>query len=297
MLFSLGRQFPKKKIGWEIIIEKLAEKGKLKNMMVFWLIFSFLLGLAVGSFLNCLNWRLFNKKSLLGRSVCPKCGHQLSWLDNIPVVSFILLKGRCRYCGEKISWEYPVVEIITGFLFSLVFLKYAGYLESFNIIKNYLPGLEITIFNQGTNVLIWQIIRGWIGVFTLLFVFIYDLKYQIIEDVVLLPAAGAVFLINLFLGWPWQGMLLGIFMAILFFGLQYVLTKFQGIGLGDMRIGIFLAALFAHWPTFLLVLFLGYIIGAVVSLLLILFKKKKWSSKVPLGPFLSLAALIVLFLA
>jgi prepilin signal peptidase PulO-like enzyme (type II secretory pathway) len=259
-------------------------------MRVFWLIFGFIFGLAIGSFLNCLMWRLYHKKSMLGRSICPLCGHQLSFRDNIPIISFILLKGHCRYCHKKISIQYPLVELISGLLFSLVVLKNFGYLPSFNFLENYLPIIQV----RG-GMLALQIIRDWLGVFTLLFIFVYDLKYQIIEDIVLLPAAGIVFILNLFLGWSWQGMMISLFLALVFFGLQYVLTKAKGIGLGDIRIGIFLAVFFANFRIFLVVLFLSYIIGALISLILIIFKEKKWSSQIPLGPFLSLGGFLILF--
>ena len=259
-------------------------------MIILWLIVSFLFGLAGGSFLNCLIWRLYEKKSLKGRSICPKCGHQLTWQDNIPVVSFILLKGRCRYCGEKISLWYPIIELTTGIFFALVVLKNFGFFYSFKITEAF-----TSVSNSQNEFLVLQIIRDWIGVFVLLFIFIYDLKYRIIEDIVLLPATFGVFFINLLLGWSWQRMALGMLIAIVFFGSQYILTKRKGIGLGDMRIGIFLSAFFGEPWIFLIALFLGYIIGAIVGIILIVCGKKKWRSQVPLGPFLSLGAFLVLF--
>ncbi|MFA7601286.1 MAG: prepilin peptidase, partial [Patescibacteria group bacterium] len=87
-------------------------------MESFFIFFMFLFGLIIGSFLNCLIWRLYKEETVLGRSYCPKCGQELKWYDNIPVLSFIFLKGRCRFCNDKISWQYPLVEIITGLLFA-----------------------------------------------------------------------------------------------------------------------------------------------------------------------------------
>ena len=86
------------------------------------LFFIFLFGLVIGSFLNCLIYRLREGKSMLGRSFCPKCKQQIAWYDNIPVLSFILLRGRCRHCGKKISIQYPAVEFITGVLFVVAFI-------------------------------------------------------------------------------------------------------------------------------------------------------------------------------
>ena len=96
-------------------------------------IFIFFLGLIFGSFLNCLIWRLYKGETVLGRSYCPKCKKEIKWFDNIPVVSFFVLKKKCRFCNKKISWQYPLVEIITGLLFFLAF--YFNFINDFSIIK------------------------------------------------------------------------------------------------------------------------------------------------------------------
>ena len=84
-------------------------------------VFIFLLGLVIGSFLNCVVYRLNEKKSFVsGRSFCPECKHSLAWYDLVPVFSFVFLKGKCRYCGKPISWQYPIVEISTGSIFLLI---------------------------------------------------------------------------------------------------------------------------------------------------------------------------------
>ncbi len=261
-------------------------------MLVFWLVFSFILGLSAGSFLNCLIWRLSHRKTLLGRSICPKCGHQLFAKDNIPLLSFLLLRGRCRYCQEKISFEYPLLEFITGILFVLVTLKNLGLLP---LVFGWNMGQTFSTDLSPQNIFILKTIRDWIGVFVLLFIFVYDLKYQIIEDIVVLPALLVVFLLNIFLGFPWQRIALGILVGLVFFGSQYLLTKGKGIGLGDLRIGCFLAAFFAEPWLFLFSLFFGYIIGGAVGLILVVLKRKKWKSAMPLGPFLVLGAFLVLF--
>ncbi len=85
-------------------------------------LFIFLVGLCIGSFLNVVIYRLEKEESVAkGRSYCPYCKHQLIWLDLVPVFSFLFLRGKCRYCGEKISIQYPLVEIATGILFLLIF--------------------------------------------------------------------------------------------------------------------------------------------------------------------------------
>ena len=123
----------------------------------------FIFGLIVGSFLNCVVYRLEQDSSFLGgRSFCPLCKHKLSWRDLIPVFSFLILKGKCRYCQQKISWQYPLVELVTGFLFFLVF-HYTRY-----DIPYIVYGLIITAF--------------------LIIIFVYDLKHYLIPDKVIYPA-------------------------------------------------------------------------------------------------------------
>jgi len=87
------------------------------------LIFVFLFGLIIGSFLNCLIWRLHKEEKMSGRSYCPKCEKIIAWHDNIPVLSFILLGGKCGHCGKPISWQYPIIELATGVLFVVAFLN------------------------------------------------------------------------------------------------------------------------------------------------------------------------------
>ena len=86
-------------------------------MWLIW-VWVFLLGLVIGSFLNVVVYRVIHGDSpLRGRSVCPKCGKKISWWDNIPLISFVLLRGKCRYCRKQISWQYPMLELLTGMLF------------------------------------------------------------------------------------------------------------------------------------------------------------------------------------
>lgn len=253
----------------------------------------FLLGLAFGSFLNCLVHRLACRKTVLGRSFCPRCQKKIVWFDNFPLVSFVLLKGRCRECKEEISWQYPLVELIMGFLFVLP--VWCFYLTT---------GLPA---GQAGNFLFFSdtsfyllLVRDWVIFFTLVFIFVYDLKYFKIEDTVLLPAAFLVFILTLF-SQPDQNilivaghMLLAALIGIVFFGLQYLFTKGKGIGLGDLRIGLFMGVALENWINICLALVISYIIGALVSLFLIIFKKKELKSQVPLGPFLVIGTFVVL---
>ena len=147
---------------------------------------------------------------------------------------------------------------------------------------------------------ILEIIRAWLVYFILVFIFVYDLKYMAIEDSVLLPGAGLVLILNFsanplinslagldFLARLGQ-MILAILIGVGFFACQYILTRGKGIGLGDLRIGFFMAAVLGHWSTICLALVISYLIGSVASLFLIIFKKKGVKSEIPLGPFLAL---------
>lgn len=257
----------------------------------------FFTGLAFGSFLNCLIYRLANNQSVGGRSYCPKCQNQIAWYDNVPLISFIVLKGRCRSCQQKISWQYPIVELATGLLFFWSVWR----------LNNQL--LIITyqwVFPSAGQYLrfVLAVFRDWVFFFVSLFIFVYDFKYSRIEDIVLLPAVGVVFILNLatpqlsgsfdhaFIINQIKQMIIGAAIAVGFFALQYFLTKKKGIGLGDLRIGLFIGVGLASWQLVVVALFLSYIIGGFVSLLLILFGHKKMKSQIPLGPFLVTGTII-----
>ncbi len=256
-------------------------------ILVFYFII-FLIGLSFGSFLNCLVYRLAHHKTISGRSFCPKCKKKIAWFDNIPILSFFILRGRCRACQQKISPQYPIVEMVMGLLFVLSICRFSDQ--------------QLTIGNQ----FVFSVLRDWLIFFTLVFIFVYDFKYSKIEDSVLLPAAGSVFVLNL-VSSPLVAslnkagslirishLILAILIAVGFFALQYFATKGKGIGLGDLRIGLFIGAALAHWSNVCLALFISYIIGALVSLILVALKRKKIKSQIPLGPFLALGTFIAL---
>jgi leader peptidase (prepilin peptidase) / N-methyltransferase len=236
----------------------------------------FLFGASIGSFLNCLIYRLHQRKSIWPRSFCPRCAHQLSWRDLFPIFSFFMLGRRCRYCGEKISWQYPLVEITAGCLFLFSFLNLFS---------------QFSIINSQFYILL---LRDWFFMGAMIFVFVYDLKYMLIEDVVVLPAIAVVFILNILSGFSLSSILLGMIFGWGIFFFQYFLTKKRGIGEGDLRLGILLGAMFG-WPKVLVAIFIAYIIGGFVSLGLIILKKKGFKAEIPLGPFLVVGSLIALF--
>jgi leader peptidase (prepilin peptidase) / N-methyltransferase len=254
--------------------------------------FVFLFGLIIGSFLNCLIWRLYKGEGMMNRSYCPKCRHQIDWYDNIPVLSFIFLRGRCGHCHERISWQYPLVEFITGILFVIAFSNNFQF-----SIFNFQTIFNFQIFNsvQITNYkLLITVFRDWFIISIMIIIFIYDLRWYLILDRVTLPACFIVFLFNLYLGINWQNLLISGIIGGSFFLLQYVVSRGKWIGGGDIRLGL-LMGFALGWPNILLAILLAYIIGAFISIGLIISKKKGWDSQIPLGIFLSTATIITLF--
>jgi len=260
--------------------------------------FIFLFGLIIGSFLNCLIWRVYKGESMGGRSRCPKCKKQIAWYDNIPVLSFLCLGGKCRHCGRSISLQYPLVELTAGLLFLAAWqneLRIMNYeLWFFN--------LDFIIHN---SLFIIQILRDWFIISAMIVIFIIDLRWYLILDVVTLPAMAVVFVLNLvlYLKSPnplyqgdvisWQNMVVSGIIGGSFFLIQFLISRGKWIGGGDIRLGV-LMGLALGWPNVLTAIFLAYFIGSLVGIGLILAGKKKWGSKVPLGTFLAVSSVITL---
>ena len=262
------------------------------------LFFVFIFGAVIGSFLNCLIWRLHTGEGPGGRSYCPKCRAKIGWYDNIPVLSFILLKGKCRACGKKISWQYPVVELITGFLFVLAFYK------NFSATGEFALSGQFSIFNFQSLFTFYFLLftfKDWLFIAVMIVIFIYDLRWYLILDVVTLPAAAILLLLNMAIvflsGAGWGGLRGYLISGIIggsFFLFQFIISRGRWIGGGDIRLGLLLG-LALGWPNVLIAIFLAYFMGSFVGLGLIISGRKQWSSKIPLGTFLSTAAVVTLF--
>lgn len=242
-------------------------------MFLFTSIFIFIFGLIIGSFLNVVILRLHDGESAAaGRSKCPDCGHVLAWTDLFPVFSFLFLGRRCRYCGSKISWQYPLVELATGGLFVIAYY--------FNPDWTLASGLVL--------------LRNLIVIAALIAVFVYDLRWLIIPDQIALPALLIVIALNFFIGMSLANLATGVVVGLGFFGLQYALSRGTWIGGGDLRLGALMGALLG-WPVILVALFMSYIIGAIVALVLLAQKKVTAKSQVPFGVFLAPAAIVAMF--
>jgi len=234
------------------------------------LVFTF--GLSIGSFLNCLAWRLVNDESMLGRSYCPRCRQKIAWFDNLPLLSFLILRGRCRHCKERISIQYPLVEILAGLLFLAAY--------SLNFQPSTVGGLII-------------LLRDWLIIAAMIAVFVIDLRWYLILDVVTIPSTAVFFLLNIFLGFDWFILLISGIIGGSFFFVQYIISRGKWIGGGDIRLG-FLMGVILGWPYVILAIFLAYIIGSLVAVPLLITKKKGLKSELPLGVFLSTSTIIVL---
>jgi leader peptidase (prepilin peptidase) / N-methyltransferase len=250
------------------------------------IIIFFIPGLMIGSFLNVLVYRLRVAEDLFfDRSRCPHCKKTISWFDNIPLLSFILLKFRCRNCKEKISWQYPLVELSAGILFAAIGAKYflAGDPSSW-IITLYFLG--VTAF------------------FTAIFV--YDWLYMEIPEILIWPAVVWSLAFNVVTDWnrnSFHGDLLNIATysgilaaaaAFVFFFLLSTLSREKWMGMGDAYLAIFLG-LVLGWPQILLAMFFSFFIGSIYGIIMILLGKKKMKSQVPFAPFMVLGALTALF--
>ena len=285
-------------------------------------VFVAIFGLCIGSFLNCVIYRMEQKKSLGGRSFCPHCKHALSWLDLFPVFSFIFLGGKCRFCKEKISWQYPLVEITTAILFVLIFNKLGvipNLIGNPDFVKSGLTWIPAFagMTRGGVGMMIYSAFWFYIAS-SLIIIFVYDLKHYLIPDKVLFPAIIITFLYRLvgifwipaFAGMTekYTGMTRGgvemtgflgnyIFAAILgggFFLLIFLISKGAAMGFGDVKLAV-LMGLLLGLPKVLVALFLAFFFGAIIGVILMAFKKKGLKSEIPFGPFLIAGTFTALF--
>lgn len=239
------------------------------------------LGLIIGSFLNAVIYRLHSGQSIFDiHSRCPHCRHELAARDLIPLLSFVLLRGKCRYCQKPISWQYPLVELATGISFVLVYSP-PPFLP-------HPPQAEGGIEGGGLFELLFKLLF----VCFLIIIFVYDLKHYLILDKVVFPAAVLALVYQI-----WQGNLLSAVLGLVFlagfFAFLYFISRGRWIGAGDVKLGVFLGLL-VPWPETLVLFFLAYFIGAAFALLLVALGRKTLADRLPFGTFLTLAAFIAM---
>jgi leader peptidase (prepilin peptidase) / N-methyltransferase len=227
-----------------------------------------LFGLVIGSFLNVVIVRVPEHRSLWRpRSACPRCSAQLSWYDNIPVVSFLILRGRCRACAESISWRYPIVEAITAVALVLAYLAFG-------------PTIDFVI----ASVLLAALIA----------ITAIDLQHLLILDVITLPGILVGLVANIATGRiSWLESALGIVLAGALF-LTIILVSRGGMGGGDLKLGAMLGA-FLGWKALLFALFVAIILGGVVGIALLVSGLRGRKDAVPFGPFLAIGGAVALF--
>lgn len=249
-------------------------------------IFAFILGSMVGSFLNVCVYRIPQGQSIVRpRSKCPKCENAIAWYDNIPLVSWLTLGAKCRHCGQPISWQYPLVEALTGTLFFLVFWR----------------------FGLAAATPVYMLLAA-----ALVLVTFVDLTDWTIPDEVTLPGIPvgiAVSALGMFLGVASGLQVTNVFDsligAILGAGILYgmdklslLLLKKRGMGLGDVKLMAMLGAFFGWWGV-LLIIMIAAILGSIVGLTMVYLQKRRGDEEgshyLPFGPYLSVAGLIVMF--
>ncbi len=283
-------------------------------MLIIFLTYFFLLGLIIGSFLNVVILRHNTGRGTKGRSGCMVCKHQLSWKELFPVISFLFLKGKCKNCKTKISWQYPIVELVTGLLFAF----------NFYYLFNQAMSVSELVINIGLTSCIWAL---------MVIIFVYDLKHKIIPDVFSFTAFGVsvlytfcttfVFNNNAFIIGANSGMdrawipafagmtakvtptlALHLLAGIIFYLVIYLmwkLSKGRIIGLGDAKlllsIGTVLGLVYG-----LSAIFIAVWIGCIYSIALLLKQRLNARGKhitmkteIPFGPFLIIGFVIVYF--
>jgi leader peptidase (prepilin peptidase)/N-methyltransferase len=273
----------------------------------------FIFGLIWGSFLNVVAYRLIQEQSLGGRSVCPHCNHQLAWYDNIPLLSWLALRGKCRTCAQPISFLYPSIELLTGVVFVLLFKKIAvicprefvrpeiadQICEAWRN-QNYSPdGLE-SIFRSSRRI---EGLFSYFIFFSALIVTIRtDLEFMLISrymTLFLVPLGIILSALGFLPISPLESVLCALGGYLLFYSIAQAFYRFmgrEGMGQGDLDLIAFIGAftgLMGVWMTILI----GSIFGCVASGIYLLASGQERSTHIPFGPFLAFGAICYVLFA
>ncbi|HBA71391.1 MAG: peptidase A24 [Geobacteraceae bacterium GWC2_55_20] len=236
-------------------------------------LFSFVFGMVVGSFLNVCICRMPKEESIVSPpSHCPHCNYQIRWYDNIPVISYLLLRGRCRGCGARISLQYPLVEMLNGIITLLLFLRFGPTL-AFAVLFVFCSALVVITF--------------------------IDIEHQIIPDEISLPGIIIGFVMSFFLqGHNWLNSLLGILLGggsllLVAYGYQWLTGK-EGMGGGDIKLLAMMGA-FLGWKSIPFIILASSLVGSVVGVSIMLLQKKDSKLAIPFGPYLAFGAVLYIF--
>lgn len=256
-------------------------------------LYIFILGLCLGSFVNAFVWRLHQQETkrklskkrkrelsvLHGRSMCVHCRHELAWYDLLPVVSWLMLGGKCRYCRKSISWQYPLVELVTAGLFVLSYISWPYGLEA--------AGMALFV--------LWLVFL--VGFMTLI---VYDIRWMLLPNKIVYPLIGLAavqvvvrMVLNNDIGGTLMGALLG-FLVIggLFFAL-FEVSDGKWMGGGDVKLAFMIGPLVGSGLLSMMVIFFASMLGTLVSAPFLAKKSLKPSSRIPFGPFLLIATIVV----
>lgn len=256
-----------------------------------------LLGLCFGSFVNALVWRLHEQSKAArkakkgtktkqelsiakGRSMCPHCHHKLAFGDLIPLLSWLMLNGKCRYCKKPISWRYPAVEALTALLFVVSYLQWP---------HNPIEGSGWVIFG------LWLVcLTGFVALLS------YDIQWMLLPNKIVfplfIPVVASIVIEAGFQAKDFSPILPSLFGGLIGGGIFYILFQLSGgkwIGGGDVKLGFLLGLLLGGAQEAFLLLFVASLLGTLYILPLMMAKRVTHKSRIPFGPFLIIVAIIV----
>lgn len=241
--------------------------------LIVYSLFALVFGMVVGSFLNVCICRMPNNESIVSPpSHCPHCSYQIRWYDNIPLLSYLILRGKCRGCGAHISLQYPLVELLNGVLALFLFLRFGPTL-AFAALFLLCSALVVITF--------------------------IDIEHQIIPDEISLSGIVVGFVLSFFLkGHTWLNSLLGILLGggslLLVAYIYQRLTGKDGMGGGDIKLLAMMGA-FLGWKAIPFIIFASSLIGSVVGISIMLLQKKDSKLAIPFGPYLAFGAVLYIF--
>jgi len=282
-------------------------------MTNFYYLILFLFGLGFGSFLNVVSLRfdpenkVFDTKRIGGRSACPHCHKTLRWYELIPLFSFFVQGGKCRSCGAKLSWQYPIVELLGGLIFVAV--------PFFSILNSAASSRFLFSYYSIGSWAVWIFI-----LLILLLIALIDLKHFLIPDelnlllmilgfilVAIESVSGLqIFQLSFFrhyalifsFGWLngsiWINHLFAALVASIFFAFIFFGGKEKFLGGGDVKIA-FSLGLILGWPDILMAFFIAFVLGGFLGLILIILKKRTMKDLLPLAPFLAIGFCLTVF--
>lgn len=256
--------------------QPLPKRPRVQIVTALALVLVAVFGLVIGSFLNVVTWRVPRGESIVKPgSHCPGCGHELGWRDNIPVLSWVLLGGRCRYCGARISARYPATEMLTALVFVVLAL--------------------ITGVDWSLPAYLWL---GGAGVALA----IIDIEHKRLPNAITLPSylvVGALLLLPAIIGGQWgdylRAWLAGVILGGAYFGLALIYPK--GMGMGDVKLAgvLGLALGWLGWSELIVGGFLAFVLGSVGGVIVMVATGSGRKAKIPFGPYMLAGALLGLW--